>query len=245
MNASKEETVILITGGVGGICRSMAKFLLKAGYKVAVLDIEMYDFQEHLNGQLVSFRCDVRGQDQVEDAIGSIIEKWGRIDILVNGAAVAHYVTSMDNNQSTEEMDINFWGAVNVTRAVLPHMLAQERGFIHNMGSIMTSSGQRRLTGYLASKAALASFTHSLRKELNGTGVIVNMFYPPLTRTGLTKDSGMPENLMAEPEKVGVKLAKKIFSSSPEVYSDTTTRIQAFIIRLFPGLSSRIIDRIL
>lgn len=245
MRASKGQTVILITGGVGGICGAMARALLEAGYKVAVIDIEMDDFQEYPNGQLTPFRCDVMDQAQVEETVGSIIERWGRIDALVNGAAVAHYVASTDGGESSEEMDVNFWGAVNVTRAVLPHMLAQERGFVHNMGSIMASSGQRGLTGYLASKAALASFTYSLRRELEGTGIVVNMLYPPLTRTRLTEDSGMPETLMAEPEKVGARLARKIFSSAPEVYSDTKTMIQALIVRLFPDCSSLFIDKIL
>lgn len=224
----------------------MARHLLETGYQVAILDLEKGEgWEEFLDDRLVFIQCDVRSDDQVRDSIGRIIEIWGKIDILVNGAAVAIYRPIGEPLRSVnEEMEVNFEGAVNMMNAVIPLMLKRGAGKVHNMGSILSQTGQRRMAGYLSSKAALAAYTKALRKELEGTGVFINMFYAPLTLTSLTQGSGMPEDLMADPKGVGMNLARKIERVELEVFSDMTTKIQAFLMRLFPALASSFIDKL-
>lgn len=235
--------VVVITGGSGGICGAMARSLLASGYKVSILDIEEADWIRSFDQDLFFIKCDVRDTYQVGEAVRKIVDTWGQIDILVNGAAVAHYRNLMSRKMNDDdEMNVNFKGAVNVIRAVLPYMVENESGIVHNMGSLLAFTGQKDMGGYVSSKAALAAFTSTLRREMEGTGITVNMFYSPLTRTALTRVSGMPQGLMADPEGVGSRLAKKIESTSPFVYTDIRTWIQANLLRIFPSIASRFID---
>jgi NAD(P)-dependent dehydrogenase (short-subunit alcohol dehydrogenase family) len=238
-----ENKVVAITGGSGGICGAMARSLLASGYKITILDIEEAEWVRSYSEDLLFINCDVRSANQVGEAVRKIVDTWGHIDILVNGAAVAHYTGLVSRDMNIEdEMDVNFKGAVNVIRFVLPYMLEEKGGIVHNMGSLLAFTGQKDMGGYVSSKAALAAFTSTLRGEMEGTGIVVNMFYPPLTRTALTRDSGMPQGLMADPEIVGLKLAKKIESTAPYVYADIRTWAQANLIRAFPGIAFRFIS---
>ena len=237
-----EYQVVVITGGSGGICGAMARSLLASGHKVAILDVQEAGWIESYGEDLIFIDCDVRDADQVEEATRQIIDTRGHIDILVNGAAVAHYADLVSRDiDIDDEMDVNFKGTVNVIRAVLPRMLGRQSGIVHNMGSLLAFTGQSGMGGYVSSKAALAGFTSTLRREMEGTGILVNMFYPPLTRTVLTCDSKMPQGLMADPGVVGSRLAKKIRSTAPEVYADMRTWAQAILIRAFPRIASRFI----
>ncbi|NYT11926.1 MAG: SDR family oxidoreductase [Methanomassiliicoccales archaeon] len=238
-----ENKIVAITGGSGGICGAMARSLLASGYKVAILDIEEVEWIRSFGDDILFINCDVRSENQIGEAVRMIVDTWGHIDILVNGAAVVHYADLISRDMNIEdEIDVNFKGAVNVIRAVLPYMLEGKGGIVHNMGSLLAFSGHKNMGAYVSSKAALAAFTSTLREEMGGTGIVVNMFYLPLTRTALTHDSGMRQGLMADPEKVGLKLAKKIESTAHDVYADFRTRVQANLIRTFPGIASRFIQ---
>jgi NAD(P)-dependent dehydrogenase (short-subunit alcohol dehydrogenase family) len=238
-----QDKVVVITGGSGGICGAMARSLLASGYKVTILDIKEAEWAPSNCENPLFINCDVRSADQVEEALRKIIDNWGHIDILVNGAAVAHHSYLVRRNMNIEdEMDVNFKGTVNVIRAVLPYMLENKGGIIHNMGSLLAFTAQKDMGGYASSKAALAAFTSTLRVEMEGTGIEANMFYPPLTRTTLTLNSKIPQGLMADPDTVGLKLARKIESTAPDVYADIRTWVLANLMRIFPGIASRFIS---
>jgi len=234
-----EGRTVVITGGSGGICSAMAMALIERGDKVASLDI-VHPNETPTTERFLFVRCDVAESSSVEEAVDAVVEKWGFPHVLVNGAAVSSY-EEFHSSHPGMEMKVNYLGSMNLIHALLPVMLSRGEGYIHNIGSMLSLSGQKGMSGYLASKAALAAFTRSLSIEIKGTGVFATMFYPPLTRTDLTKGSGMPERMMADPIKVGRALASKVGSSRHEEFPDLTARLQASLLRWFPGLAANLI----
>jgi NAD(P)-dependent dehydrogenase (short-subunit alcohol dehydrogenase family) len=241
MGRNRSGNVVVVTGGSAGIGYAMVENLLKMGNRVASLDIQEPDIVPPRD--LFLIKCDVTDEERVSRSIEEILQEWDRIDILVNNAAVARYGVS-DIDEVDLEMSVNFHGAVNMMRSIIPHMVSNGNGCIHNMGSMLSRAGQRGMGGYLASKAALASLTRSLSLELRESGIVMNMFYPPLTRTELTRDSGMPMDLMADPSTVGRRLARRVGSTSDEVYPDLGTWLQAQFLRIMPSFSTQIIERV-
>jgi len=234
--------IVLVIGGSGAIGWAITKTLLSMGNRVVVLDITPP--KEHLSNESFMFiECDITNHINVQESLSTVSRQWGDPEVVVNSAAVVCYNEDTDMICEREEMEVNYHGAINVIVSVLPQMLSRDKGYIHNLGSMLSSSGQKGLEGYLASKAALAAYIRSLAVRLRGTGVVVNIFYPPLTRTPLTKDSGMPDGKMADPSVVGRKLARKAGSSRPEVYPDFMTRLQSIFLRSFPRLAAFLIDR--
>lgn len=233
------EKVIVITGADNGIGFNMTKCLLEQGYRVAALDIvqeNLNQFKEIYPSQLMVFKCDITKTENVQQTVSAIVEKWSRIDILVNNACLAIF-NSFENKpieETRREFEVNYFGCLNMIQAVLPVMKAQQTGIIHNLSSGVGISGFPGIYGYASTKGAIESLTRTLSLEFSPYGICINLMHPPLTNTQSAAPLGIPTQVMEDPEKVGFQLAKKIFSTKPVISPNFQTSLYLFFVYRYP-----------
>jgi NAD(P)-dependent dehydrogenase (short-subunit alcohol dehydrogenase family) len=226
---------IIITGANNGIGLALTQSLLEMGDRVATLNLEIDNlFPTHPS--LLPIRCDVTHPQRIQAVVDEVVAKWGGIDILINNACLALFKPFVEREQDDirREFEVNYFGYLNMIRAVLPIMRKQKHGVIHNMSSGVGFTGMPRMTGYTSTKGAIESLTRTLALELLEEGITVNVMHPPLTRTKSASGFGVPVEMMADPLKVGSGLAKRVGSTKPYITSDFTTALGLFGNRHFP-----------
>ncbi|NOZ28564.1 MAG: SDR family NAD(P)-dependent oxidoreductase [Chloroflexi bacterium] len=234
-----EDPVIIITGANNGIGYHLTTSLLKEGYRVAALDLSgenLIPLQNAYPDRLIFRHCDVTDDVQVRTAVGSVIERWGRIDVLVNNACLATFKPFEEENlgQIRREFEVNYFGYVRMIAAVVPYMKAQGGGIIHNMSSGVGITGFPGLSGYASTKGAIEALARTLALELAPYGIRVTLMHPPLTDTRSAAPLGIPSQAMADPADVGHKLARRILSARPVITPDLRTAVYLFLARRFP-----------
>ena len=182
-----QEKVALITGAAVGIGRATAIEMAKEGAKLALLDINPETLDavkkelEVYHTEVETYVCDISDLDRVNEVVKDAIEKLGKIDILVNNAALwrerSSFVES-DANMWKKYFDINVLGTVYVTKAVLPGMLEREWGRVINVASVAGVYGNAKMSCYSSTKGAIISLTRALAKEVSEKGVLVNTISP-------------------------------------------------------------------
>jgi 3-oxoacyl-[acyl-carrier protein] reductase len=193
----------LVTGGSGGIggeiCRTLARLgaTVAVGYhRGAAAAREIADELTKSTGiAALTCRLDVRDAEQVRAAVGEFASHTGRLDILVNNAAVGTAGAALPTNPTDDwvaAVQTNLIGAFHCVRAAALHMLVARRGTIVNVASIAAISGIEGLSGYSASKAGLLGMTRSLAVEYAPYGVRVNAVAP-----GYTADTPMVDRVAA------------------------------------------------
>lgn len=184
-------TTVIITGATSGIGRATALEFARAGAKVALAGRRVERLNELAveieakGGAALAVRTDVAEEAQVAALIAQTLERFGRIDTLVNNAGVA--MAAKFDEQSMADfrrvMEINFWGAVYACRAAVPHMKQQKSGVIINVSSAFGKRGMPFETAYCASKFALAGFSEALRAEVLSEGIDVSTIFPGAVET--------------------------------------------------------------
>ncbi|MCD8211468.1 MAG: SDR family oxidoreductase [Oscillospiraceae bacterium] len=183
---TRENKIALVTGGSSGIGLSTVRRLASAGCTV-------YEFSRHEPAQgankAVHFSVDVTKEDQVQAAVRQIAEQAGRIDLVVNcaGYGISGAVEFTELDQAKSQFDVNFFGMVNVNKAVLPHMREQRSGRIINISSVAAPAAIPFQTFYSASKAAINSYTCALANEVRPFGISVAAVMPGDIHTGFTE----------------------------------------------------------
>jgi NAD(P)-dependent dehydrogenase (short-subunit alcohol dehydrogenase family) len=248
MQSSENGRVVVLTGANEGIGYNMLTALVEDGYRVAGLDVRgdaIESLRESHPEAIRYYDCDVTTEDDVERAVEEIIGEWGRIDILVNNAAVLNFGFFEDQTPQDMErvFEVNFFGYVRLIRAVLPHMRGKDEGIIHNVSSGVGRVGNPGLTGYAATKGAIESFTRSLRHELRHENVTCTIMHPRLAKTRSARTLDFPESQLSDPEYVGRKLAGKIEETRAVIYTDWVTRIGLALAQRFPSLVERSTER--
>ena len=182
---------VLITGGSSGIGKRLAADLLRAGANVIVVADEpgrLRDAVKELSAispLVTGVACDVGDRDRVRAMRDQVLEWYGCPDILINSAGFATYKTfaAMEIEEIERLVNVNLVGAMRCTRAFLPHMIERRSGAIVNMASIagrlvMTPNGT-----YSAAKHGLVAWSETLRYELAGSGIQVNVICPGRVET--------------------------------------------------------------
>ena len=184
---SNNKKVALVTGASVGIGKATAIKLAEEGYDVVLMDIneeKMLSTQaecEKLGAKVKSYVCDVRNEDLVNSSVSDALEFFGKIDVLVNNAAlwkVSHSFLDTPVDEWKLFFDVNVFGVVYVTRAVLPKMIENGYGRIVNVASVAGVYGNRYMSCYSATKGAIISLTKALAKEVAENGVTVNSISP-------------------------------------------------------------------
>lgn len=239
---------IVITGGNTGLGYYLGMALLELGHKVALIDINIENAQKLDNQDsfnLLVYKCDVRIEKEINLTVESIIKTWGRIDVLVNNAALAIFKPFEDKplSETHDEFDINYFGYVRMIRAVLPQMKRQGEGIIHNVSSAVGVTGFKGISGYSSTKGAIEALSKTLSIELLPLNITVSLIHPPLMNTTSAAPLGIPAQVMEDPEVVGRKLAERIFSGRSIITPDFKTRMFLKISYLIPGRIGRFLSR--
>ncbi len=181
----------LITGAASGIGRSIALSLAREGADVWLLDIDAQGLRESVEAcsnagvEAVGEVCDLAESSQISDAVRSILRRWGKLDILVNNAGVCYYgpCENMSAQQWDWLMGVNLRAPIQLTRELLPTLLAQPEAHILNVCSIAGLMAAKRMAAYHASKFALVGFSEALRVEYARTNMGVTALCPGFVTT--------------------------------------------------------------
>ncbi|MCU0454776.1 MAG: SDR family NAD(P)-dependent oxidoreductase [Bacteroidales bacterium] len=184
--------IIMVTGATAGFGRAVANKFARNGYNVIITGRrkERLDDVEKelatLGVKVLSLNFDVRKRYEVEDIVAGIPDEWKNIDILVNNAGLAVGLEHIDKGNVDDwdrMVDTNVKGLLYVTRAVSPLMVAREKGYIFNIGSIAGKAAYEGGNVYCASKAAVDSLTKSMRIDLLKNNIRVTQIAPGMAET--------------------------------------------------------------
>ncbi len=211
--------VMLITGANKGIGYYMVNKWLEEGNSAMVLDIacdEVDRLKAVYGDKLSTIICDVSNFESVERAVAEAVVKFSKIDIAIHNACVCIFKSlsehSMEEYKRTHE--VNFIGAVNITKAVLPQLYRNKKGRICYTSSGVGVTGFTNISGYSASKGAIEAFAKCMYLEHLGSGVSFHILQPPLTNTESSSPLPVPKEFKAHPKKVGEGLVKNIHKKS-------------------------------
>ncbi|MBF2084260.1 3-oxoacyl-[acyl-carrier-protein] reductase [Thermoleptolyngbya sp. C42_A2020_037] len=187
--------VAIVTGASRGIGRAIALALAAEGAKVAVNYASSSGAADAVvaeiagtGGEAIALQADVSKADQVDALFNAVMEKWGRVDVLVNNAGITRdtLLLRMKPEDWQAVIDLNLTGVFLCTRAASKIMLKQKSGRIVNISSVVGLMGNPGQANYSAAKAGVIGFTKSVAKELAPRGITVNAIAPGFIATDMT-----------------------------------------------------------
>lgn len=240
---------ILITGAGGGIGRHLALALAKKGGTLLLADRDTALLEglckeiAAVGGRAAMSAADLMQEGAAGRLAAAAIAGLGEVDILVNLAGILSF--NPFQNESDEGIErlwrVNVIAPMQLTRALLPHMLARGNGRVVNIGSTFGSIGFPFFANYSACKFAVRGFSQALRRELEGTGVGVTYVAPRYTKTSINAGvvSRMSEAMkmnMDEPERVAANIVRAIEKDAKEFYIGFPECLFTRINAILPGL---------
>ena len=199
-----KDKIAVITGASQGIGKTTAKIFSNSGAHVVCLarneeKIKLLTAEISENGNSASYiSCDISDEDLFSDTIKSVINDFGKIDILINNAGITRdsLLIRMKDDQLDEVLNTNLKGAFYGAKAVLRSMMKNKYGRIINITSIVGLQGNSGQSNYAASKAGLIGFTQSIAKEVASRGITVNCIAPGWIDTEMTDE--LPQEMKSE-----------------------------------------------
>ena len=187
-----DEKVCIVTGGASGIGHEIAKRYAAAGAKVVIADIDLdaaTEAAKALGGDSMAVSMDVTDPDAVQTGVNQVIDKFGRIDVLMSNAGVqiVHRVENMPFEDWRKVMSIHLDGGFLVSKAVLPHMYKQESGSIIFMGSVHSKEASELKSPYVTAKHGLLGLARVIAREGGKRGVRANVICPGFVKTPLVE----------------------------------------------------------
>ncbi|WP_031425442.1 SDR family oxidoreductase [Flavimarina sp. Hel_I_48] len=197
--------VWFVTGASKGLGLALVNKLLAEGYSVAATSRNSTALHEAISEESASFlpiEVDLVNENSVAAAVSKTIEKFGKLDVVVNNAGYGQLGTLEETTdlESRQNFDANVFGSLNVIRNAMPHLRAQKSGSIINISSIAGMTGDFAGWGiYCASKFAVVGFTESLAAEVKEFGVHATVVYPGYFRTDFLTSGSLrtPKNEIA------------------------------------------------
>lgn len=205
---SNKNKVWYVTGASKGLGLELVKKLLSEGFQVAATSRNEKSLTEAVDVNPENFlplEVDLLSENSVKNSFDKTVEKFGRIDVIVNNAGYGHLGTieELSDKESRQNFDVNIFGVLNVIRNVMPILRQQRSGNIFNISSIGGYTGGFAGWGiYCATKFAIAGLTESLAAETKAFGINATIVYPGYFRTNFLSQGSLilPENPISEYE---------------------------------------------
>jgi short-subunit dehydrogenase len=200
-------------------------------------------------GKHIVFPTDISKEEDVKTLVSEVVKKYGRIDILVNNAAVSHIgrVKDVDLDRAQEALNINLLGTIAITRHVLPHMIDKKSGHIINISSIIGKRGVPYRSIYCASKFGVEGFMQSLRSEVDKYNIRVSVIRPPSVKTDFSikikHDSDIAHHALdnLDPRTVAKVIIKVAKSPRRDVDVGLLAKGFLFLNGILPGVFDKIV----
>ena len=261
MKRSFDGSVVAISGAGGGLGRALAHRFGRAGSRLLLLDLEaaavaaLASELARSGVESLALACDVTDEAACIEAVRRGVERFGRLDVLVNNAGITHR-SAFEATQTAvlrRVIDVNLFGAIHLTRAALPH-LKRTRGLVIALSSVAGYTPLIARTGYAASKHALHGFFGSLRSELAPAGVGVMLVCPSFIATGIDRNALGPTGGPAthaqvvvgrrlQPEEVADRIVRGAERNRRLLRIGRTAHAAWWLSRLAPGVYERVMAR--
>jgi 3-oxoacyl-[acyl-carrier protein] reductase len=204
MELSLKGKVSLITGGGRGIGKAIAETLANAGSDIAIIDVVEADLKATSDElaakgvRAIGVKADVTSFDSITAAVDQVVEKLGRIDVLVNNAGITrdNLILAMSDEEWDPVIAVNLKGTFNMTRVVGRQMLRQRIGSIINIASVSGIIGTPGQSNYAASKAGIIALTKATAREFAKRNIRANAVAPGFIETKMT--AVLPEEVKAK-----------------------------------------------
>ena len=223
----KEPTTALVTGGGRGIGKETAILLAKKGMNVVIcsrtqgeIDSAVKEIKSMGNNQIMGRKCDVSKSDEVNNLVKEILDKYGRIDVLINNAGITYVKKLIDTTEEEWDhtLDINLKGVflLLLSKAILPQMMKNNFGIIINVSSGAGKVGFEDISAYCASKFGMMGLTESLAWEVANYNIRVMSICPGEVDTKMQEDVDphyyeLNKHKMLHPRTVAEKITDMIF----------------------------------
>ncbi|MCH8555561.1 MAG: SDR family oxidoreductase [Schleiferiaceae bacterium] len=199
--ATFEDQVIWITGASSGIGEALAYAFAKEGARLVLSarrEVELLKVAANCKApkaNIMVLPLDLEDSASCNLWVERVLAQYGKVDILINNGGVGHigYVDEMPESIERKVMEINFFGQINLTKALLPAMRARKSGKIVAISSILGDFGMAGLAAYAASKHAVKGYFESLRAEVAAENIQVLIVSPGFIKTEVTKNSITPD----------------------------------------------------
>lgn len=255
-------SVAVVSGAASGLGRALAHHAAAQGAQVAALDVAADGLAAlarefaALGRSVLTLPCDVTDRVACEAAVARVVQQFGRLDWLFANAGISHHSALAQTAPQVirRVVEVNFFGAVHLTQAALPHLL-QSRGAIVAVSSVAGYSPLLARTGYAASKHAMHGFFDSLRPEVAAAGVSVTLACPSFVDTGIDRHAldgsgavGRHANRVVvgrplPPDAVARRIGAAAMRSKPRVLIGRTAHLAWWLSRLAPDLYEAVMAR--
>ncbi len=243
----EEKKVVFVTGASRGIGKEVALKYAENGYNVVInyasdkTDVESLkkEFEEK-NVETIIEKADVTNSNQIEELVKKAIEKFGKIDVLVNNAGITkdNLLMRMSEEEFDKVIEVNLKGTYIVTKAVTKYMMKKRSGSIINLSSVVGVAGNAGQTNYSASKAGIIGFTKSVAKELASRNIRANAVAPGFIETDMTAvlPDTVKENIHNQIPLKRMGTAKEVANLIYFLGSDESSYITGQVINIDGGM---------
>lgn len=243
----EEKKVVFITGGSRGIGKAIALKFAKEGYNIVtnyvsdITDVEALKREfNNLGVESLIYKADVTNMEQIENIVKEVIEKFRKIDVLVNNAGITkdNLLMRMSEEEFDKVIEVNLKGTFIVTKAVTKYMMKKKKGSVVNLSSVVGVTGNAGQCNYSASKAGIIGFTKSLARELSSRNIRANAVAPGFIATDMTEV--LPDNIK---ENINSQIPLKRMGEADEVAklvyflgSDESSYITGQVVNIDGGM---------
>lgn len=260
---SFQDKVIWITGASSGIGEALSYKLHEQGAKLILSSRRKHALQEVKNNCLGDtsnihiLRLDLAETDALTEKADQALEIFGHIDILINNGGISQRSKAVETQMDVLQkvMDVNFFGTVALTKAVLPMMIERKSGHIVVISSVMGKFGTRLRSSYAASKHALQGYFDSLRQEVHQHHIDITLVCPGFVKTNVTKNAlegdGSKYGKMGEGQKKGLtpqtfarRLLPKLDKREKEIYIGGKEILGIYLKRWIPSFFYKILRKV-